>query len=315
MKRILSLAVLSAFALTGCNSSNEEIDNNYPEDDVIRVTTQVTNPVLTRATTTSTYTGSNLALDIIPANALPEYTYENVWFTASDGVWGASDQVERHWQSASNTYTYYAYAPASGTNGTALSSVAYDLSNENIDLLWATKTGKVSELLNTSKSLDIVFDHMFAQLVIEVEIGNGLYATGSNGERDYSTCPVTAVTFTNATGKGSFDTKQGIITEGSTSSCTIAAGSKTEKPHTAATATSDGLFVTGTRCMGPGNQAVTVTITANGQTYKYTHTSYEYKAGYSYLMKVKVGTSGVKGNGVTVGAWQEESVEDALTNF
>jgi hypothetical protein len=359
MKKIMTLAVIAAMAMTSCNSSDDEetVVSNYPDDNVIRVTTRVSNSALTRAdgdvaSTTSGYEGENFALYVSPSGVTNDFTYNNVWYTKTAGKWGPKDGVERHWQSASTNYEYYAYAPAAGSNTVEVSfsntyisngsssgsdgyyydddyyytyyrqlsntsnQIFYDLSKSNIDLLWTSGSGTPNTLLDESKSLPITFDHKFCQFTIEVEIGNALYGD------DFETCPVTSVSFVNPNGVGVIGVKTGKLTVlnsceivPNAANATIVQGSRT----------ADGKYTTETVYMAPGDQfadesaaqtqAITVFLTVNGADYVYNHTAYKYEAGKSYTLKVKVGESGIAPVGVSISPWTEVDVNDELTTF
>jgi hypothetical protein len=332
MKKIMTLAVVATLAWSGCSSTDDEepTTSNYPEDNVIRVATRVTNATQTRGgdeASTSKYTGENFALYVTPTGTTNDFTYNNVWYTqASDGTWNPQDGIQRHWQSASTPYVYYAYAPAKGANGTGLgfymddyydiddwdyiydeaSVFSFNLAKSNFDLLWTHGEGTPASLLNENQALPLTFDHQFSQFTLEVEIGNDFYGGVFKDDEN----PVTAVSILNAGGVGIFNVKTGQLK--ATRSCEI---DVTGGTHTAGSLTSDGKFVTDAAYIAPGSQELTIYLTIGNKDYIYTHSTYNYQAGKSYTMKVKVGLSGVNAVGVGLSEWAEAEDSGELSTF
>jgi hypothetical protein len=293
MKISYYCTALLVLGMTACSNENEPLEvNNFPEDNVIRVTTNINDVVASRST--ADYKGENFALYISPKDLENSYTYKNVWFSQSGSTWLPSDNSELRWQNEETNYEYSAYAPASGTSGTALSDnlLTYNLAANNIDLLYASGSGKASELAS-SGALNIIFDHAFCKFAVEVEVGNSFYLSSKD-------TPISMVSFTNATGSGSFNVKTGEFSN--TGSVEIIASAGT---HVAGTLTADGTYTTGGDYMAPGEQSVTVYIVTNGAEYSYTHPAYNFDAGKSYTLKVKVGESSVNAKGITVSSWND----------
>jgi uncharacterized protein (DUF2147 family) len=302
MKISYYCAALLALGLTACSSNSEpENVNKFPEDNVIRVTTNITDVVASRST--SDYKGENFALYISPKDLENSYTYKNVWFSQSGSTWLPTDNSEMRWQNKETNYEYSAYAPASGTSGTALydNLLNYNLAANNIDLLWASGSG-VASTLASSGALNIVFNHAFCRFTVEVEVGNAFYLSSTAN-------PISMVSFTNATGSGSFNVKTGEFSN--TGSVEIIASAGT---HVAGTLTADGTYTTGGDYMAPGEQSVTVYIVTNGAEYSYTHPAYNFEAGKSYTLKVKVGESSVNAKGITVSSWNDGSASNVSTH-
>jgi hypothetical protein len=288
--------------MTACSNENEPLEvNNFPEDNVIRVTTNINDVVASRST--SDYTGDNFALYISPKDTENSYTYKNVWFSQSGSTWSPTDGSELNWQGKDTDYEYSAYAPASGTTGTALTDnlLSYNLGTDNFDLLYASGSGKASALAS-SGALNIVFNHAFCRFAVEVEVGSAFYSSST-------TNPITKLSFTNDLGSGSFNVKTGAFSN--TASAEIVASTGT---HTAGSLSTNGKYITGGDYMAPGTQAVTIYIVADGIEYSYTHTSYTFEAGKSYTLKVKVGESSVNAKGISVSSWSNGGSSNVSTN-
>jgi hypothetical protein len=289
MKHIFLLATLLALGLASCSDDHEL--RKITENSIIRVRTSVKDVVASRSNT-SDYNGTDFALYISPKNETSEYTYSNVKFTKSStsSTWSASSLLL--WKDETSEYEYYAYAPASGTSGTALTDnkLSYDLSDNNIDLLTASGSGAQSAIA-TDGAINIVFSHVFCQFNLEINIGSTLYASTSTDN------PITIVSFTNAMGKGDFNVKTGLITDTSGVTITTADGE-----YSAGSTAADGTYAT-SDYMAPGEEAVTVNIVANGTLYTYTHSSYKFEAGKSYTLKLQVGESSITAAGITESDW------------
>jgi hypothetical protein len=301
MKLSYIFAAAAALCLASCSDNEPADGNKFPDDNVIRVTTNINDVV--KARSTSDYTGDDFALYISPADAENIYTYKNVWFGLSAGQWLPIDGSELHWQSKTTNYTYSAYAPAAGTNGTALTDnrLSYDLSNNNFDLIWTSGKGLASDLA-ASGALNLTFDHQFCRFALEIVVGNSFYLSSSEN-------PIDAVSFTNATGKGQFNVLTGEITNAEEVEIVASAGS-----HTAGTLTEDGVYTTAGDYIAPGEQSITVNLTVNGDDYSYTHPFYNFEAGKSYTLKIKVGESSVNATGITISQWNENEATDISTH-
>jgi hypothetical protein len=288
----------AALGIASCSSDEPTEVSNFPADNVIRVTTNITDVVKSRSA--SEYTGDNFALYISPTNVTNIYTYSNVWFTRKDSYqWLPDDGRELHWQSQSTAYTYSAYAPASepGEND----EISYNLSNWNYDLIFASGSGIASELA-ASGALNLTFNHVFSRFTVDITIGNSFYLSSEEN-------PISRVTFTNNFGAGRFNVRSGEI--GDTSEVEITAS---EGSHTAGTLTVDGKYITGGDYMAPGTQPVTVTITANDVDYAYTLGAYDFEAGKDYTLTVKLGESSANATAITVSDWGTTEESDISTH-
>jgi hypothetical protein len=332
----ITLAALVTFA--GCsNDADDAAPSNYPADNVIRVTTRVTPTRTTRADATEAYTGNDFALFLEPIDGNSDFRYENIIFK-NDGSnnWLPSNGEEYHWQSKSTKYNYYAYAPSYSSdkllpeitylkenNGSIELGwfdygpyIEYDLSVENIDLLWTSNASdaddaKTAQALtkNEAGALNLTFAHMLAQFKVEVEIGNVLYNNSYSESVTEETVPLTDVSVLNAGGKGYFSLTEGKFTP--LEEVDIPAALDYDNVNNvAASNVHDGKIITQPIYIYPGEQSLKISLTINGDKYAYTHTAANYVAGYSYTLKVKVGASSVNGTGITVDEWVDGTDTD-----
>jgi hypothetical protein len=329
----MTLAALVLFA--GCSSdADDETPSNYPSDNVIRVTTHVATPILTRGSdsdfiedgdedddddnnSASSTTGglTEFGIIILPESGTEEFTYWNRLFQYSEDDGWAPQGGDLHWQSKKTSYQYIvAYNPTANVDG---DKISYNLAKENIDLLRADvttgKTGKTPEALLEDGVLNLKFEHMFSQFRVEVELGNALYQGIYDGD-----LPLTAVTISDAAGEGTFNLLSGEIENDDLNQASAVTIPLTldvnNEDNVAASPVRDGKMFTEYACITPGAQDITVRLTINGSTYLYTHklssADTGYKAGYSYTLKVKVGASSVNGEGVSVSPWNDATPED-----
>jgi hypothetical protein len=284
----ISLATLGA---TACQST----DDPTTATSHVRISTTVNNLVASR--TAQTYTGTSLGIFLTPADKNSAYTYSNVKFTQTNSTWSTADGTRLLWHpDASVSYTYSAYAPASdaiSTDGT----IAYNLSTNNIDLLYASGSGSRSTIAPQGE-LAITFDHVFAQFAVEVTIGTS----------HASTLTDPAITFTNAYGAGSFNPTTGELSN--KSEVTIAPTGTL----TAATASTDAVYTTNAANFAPGEQAVNVAFSLDGKTYTYTLDTRTFEAGKRYTLKVKLGSSTLNLSGITVTPWKSTTDSNISTH-
>ncbi len=312
------LAVLAAAVLAGCSNDDEMAgtqQNVLPEDGVIRIATQVNQLVETRATTDA-YAGTTLGLYIKPTgttewdNSADKYTYPNVQFTTADNgaTWEQTDFTPMLWKGDDVAYEYYAYAPA-GTKAVN-DQVSYDLSKQaeqnevQNDLLWASATGKASELV-TNQKLGITFDHALCKVQVEITLGDEFYQNNATAN------PIKDVNISSTRISGTMDVFDGELTAGTDATGTLDF-STTDGKHTTGTATTDGTFITPKIFYAPGEETFTVTITTTSdRTFVYTHSSaYNFEKGNQYLIKLKMGKDVVQLNSISVEDWQEGEVQN-----
>ena len=110
--QFLGMTAFMAAMLTGCSNDSELAHSNFPDDNIIRVTAGVSNP-MTRGGETGTagispYNGDfSLTVVNVPNN---KYTYANKRFTYADATgWNCSETLL--WQNAATPVKIAAVAP------------------------------------------------------------------------------------------------------------------------------------------------------------------------------------------------------------
>ena len=285
---ILALAALSFAA---CQS----VDEPKVFDNEVRITTSVNNLVASR--TAEAYSGSDLGLYMSPSAADSDYTYTNVKFVNNNSTWSTADNSRLLWKDQTSSHTYSAYAPH--VDNLTEDCLSYDLSSNNFDLLWAG--GETSHSGTTNGALAITFNHMFCQFAVEVTIGTSV-GINSIGTDD-------SITFTNEFGAGKFNVKSGEFSD--QKSCTITAS---KGKFTAASGNNDAVYLTPGDYFAAGTQAVTVTFNLNEKKYTYNLSERKFEAGMKYTLKLKLGSSTVQLQGVTVSAWTNNTAGDISTH-
>ena len=187
IKSITTFA-LCATLLAACQQS--EYDDamghaDYPQDGVVRITTQVNSSTTTRAATT--YSGATLGLSLAPEGSNPSYTYTNEqWSKSALGGWTSVNQLL--WQSATTPYHIYAYAPYSATatdDGNITHTIAADQSQDGAllssDLVGYTTKGTaaaegtfISGTSLVNCMLPPTLDQCLAQLTVNRKLGTAL---------------------------------------------------------------------------------------------------------------------------------------------
>ena len=104
--KILTMAALATAVFASCSSEDELAQNNYPMDNVVRVTTSVKD-INTRAFH-STNTLDEFAFCIVNPQST-KFSYDNVKVTKEASTWTPASQML--WQNASQPVDIIAYAP------------------------------------------------------------------------------------------------------------------------------------------------------------------------------------------------------------
>jgi hypothetical protein len=332
MKKILyPLTLLMAvFALPSCDSAEDDGESpaSMPADGVIRISARVAETAATRAEIS--YTG-DFALYIGPTEVTNDFSYNNVYFSRENGAWAPQSGQTLHWMSSRVPYSYSAYAPVHGEDGEGISSgadgvddrIPYNIGSEDLeDLLWTgvpASAGRTApDLVNEDGKLELVFEHKYCQVNVELTIGNALYTISHN--QDYSSCPVKYVTLTDPQGQGLFNVRTGEFEEGTSATVDLTPSEINDENYTAATSTTSGHYVTTTQYMTSGVHEVTVGISRTegdptAVAYSYTLPARHYEGGKVYTLKIKVGESIVNFSGVKVRNWRNlEEVDSDLPN-
>lgn len=169
--KILTMAALATAVFASCSSEDELAQNNYPMDNVVRVTTSVKD-INTRAFH-STNTLDEFAFCIVNPQST-KFSYDNVKVTKEASTWTPASQML--WQNASQPVDIIAYAPYSkiskyekmsnATNYPVYVKVQQEADTYESDFLVYKKKGFVPEKDLTNGAVDITFTHALSLLNI-----------------------------------------------------------------------------------------------------------------------------------------------------
>lgn len=198
--KTLVMAALAMAVFASCSSEDELAQNNYPMDNVVRVTTSVKD-INTRAFH-STNTLDEFAFCIVNPQST-KFSYDNVKVTKEASTWTPASQML--WQNASQPVDIIAYAPYSkiskyekmsnATNYPVYVKVQQEADTYESDFLVYKKKGFVPEKDLTNGAVDITFTHALSLLNINIEFGNEFSKT----------TPLTSNPINNITVGGSVD--------------------------------------------------------------------------------------------------------------
>ena len=207
--KILTMAALATAVFASCSSEDELAQSNYPMDNVVRIMTSVDGMNTRASYGNSTDKLNSFGFCIKNANS-EKYTYDNVKVTKEGNNWNPATQML--WQNSTTAVDILAYAPYQETTEDANGkikvfgktdyafSVKEDQSNAedySSDLIVYKKTGfKPGTELNTSKAVDVTFNHLLSQLNLTIELRDQF-----NQDEEK---PVTSATVTDVKVDGTF---------------------------------------------------------------------------------------------------------------
>lgn len=198
--KLFTMAALATAVFTSCSNDEDLTQSNYPQDNVVRVTTSVKD-INTRAFH-STNTLDEFAFCIVNPQST-KYSYDNVKVTKEASTWTPASQML--WQNASQPVDIIAYAPytkisryekmSNATNYPVYVKVQQEADTYESDFLVYKKKGFVPEKDLTNGAVDITFTHALSLLNINIEFGNEFSKT----------TPLTSNPINNITVGGSVD--------------------------------------------------------------------------------------------------------------
>lgn len=319
MKKIMLFAACVAMLASCSNDEDFAPQNALPEDGVIRISASVNQLVASRAGA-ETYTGNNLGLYIRPSDAgswsydatTNKYTYPNVKFNNEGEEWSQDRYNPMLWKGSGVNYEYYAYAPydVSVSGG----KIPFDLIEQALrtdvknDLLWASRTGTASSLLDDQKKLNIEFEHAFCKVAVEISLADEFYQNGAIDN------PITDISISSSSIKGNLNVFNGNVyvnSENTEDANNPTAGylsfTISDGEHTPGGRLTDGTYKSSEIFYAPGkeNFEIIITTKSGNRTYTYTHGSeYTFERGKRYIIKLKMGKDVAQIDDITATMWQ-----------
>lgn len=224
---ILTCAMVALTMACANNDEQENVPNNYPTDNIIRVTAGVSNPI-TRGGETGTpglsaYTGDFMLTVVNVANN--KYTYANKRFTYAGATgWNCSETLL--WQNAATPvkiaavapydakYEVYTYTNREGSFQYHLNSNQTTTDPKNDLLYYFNNNFTPKDDLNSDGKLQLTLNHAFCLFDINVTLG-----TEFNTATGLATDPIQSATISGIYNHANIDVwdnpvKVNVITDG-----------------------------------------------------------------------------------------------------
>ena len=187
--QFFAITALGAALFASCSNQEELATGSYPSDNLIRVTAGVNND-MTRGDEATTALTKDFSLTVVN-NTNDKYSYANEIFSLSGGTeWSCSNKLL--WQNLATPVEIVALYPAADANtffgvyskenksyGTITYGVNSDQSTDDKtnDLLLYHNANFVPKNNLEDGKLNILFNHAFCRVDIEVTIGSEFNAT------------------------------------------------------------------------------------------------------------------------------------------
>ena len=189
--QFFAITALGAALFASCSNQEELATGSYPSDNLIRVTAGVNND-MTRGDEATTALNKDFSLTVVNQTN-DKYSYANEIFSLSGGTeWSCSNKLL--WQNLATPVEIVALYPATDANtfsgvyskenksyGTITYGVKPDQSTDDKtnDLLLYHNANFVPKNNLEDGKLNILFNHAFCRVDIEVTIGSEFNATNS----------------------------------------------------------------------------------------------------------------------------------------
>lgn len=214
--QFFAITALGAALFASCSNQEELATGSYPSDNLIRVTAGVNND-MTRGDEAATALTKNFSLTVVN-NTNDKYSYANEIFSLSSGTeWTCSNKLL--WQNLTTPVEIVALYPATDANtfssvyskeNNTYGTITYDVNSDQStaadadDLLLYHSASFVPKDNLKDGKLNILFNHAFCRVDIEVTIGsefnatNGLAANPIQGIRVEGTKTTAEISFASA---------------------------------------------------------------------------------------------------------------------
>lgn len=308
-----AMLLATAALMTACSSDDDAV-SYYPEDNVVRVVTNV-NTMTTRASFNNDNI-DNIGLSIKNA-AADSYSYANAKFAKSGSAWAPEGQTLL-WHNATDAVDIVAYAPYNGSVQTNLSDTKdfpvtveteQNATSTASDFLVYKKKGFMPGTdLNTLSAIPVNFTHALTRLDIVVTFGTEFDAKQEGGKLTSSPLGGFKVSGTSVAGTCDFtlDTPTVTATDNVNdvqpyeSETFVQAAGTAGQETTNAKATYSCILIPQTVAGGK----FTVSFTIDGTVYSWTSTApVTLEAGKYHTLSLRVGKDTVVPKGFTMKKW------------
>ena len=320
MKKI-NILTCAMVALTMACTNNDELQNvssNYPDDNIIRVTAGVNNPMTRGGETGTTVTPYNGDFSLTVFNTdNSKYTYANKQFTHAGGTdWNCSETLL--WQNATTLVAIAAVAPYSATysvyDASGPKAFSYTLNSDQTtqdpknDLLhYYNSRFDPGKNLTKDGKLALTLNHAFCQFDIIVTLG-----TEFNTANGLTTDPIESATIKGIYNSADIDVwgnpvKVSLVTSGETGTLgkiTATPGTFTPVNNAEANATKKFSCIVLPQKLSKDNFSVSL-LTTTGKKYEWSPASdITIESGKKYTLKLTMGDDKlVLKNGITANPW------------
>lgn len=324
MKKINILTCSMVALIMSCTNNDElqNVTNNYPADNIIRVTAGVNNPMTRGSETGTTVTPYNgdFSLTVVNSNKNSKYTYGNKKFTYAGGTdWNCTETLL--WQNAETPVAIAAVAPyddrysvydASGPNiFTYTLNSDQTTSDSKNDLLYYYNSNFTPRTdLTKDGKLALTLNHAFCLFDINVTVG-----TEFNTENGLSENPIKSATISgiyNSAGINVWGTSSIpvalVVTSGPTGirgKIIATSGNFTPAANAEANATKKFSCIVLPQTLTAADFTVTL-LTTTGKKYEWSPTTdITIESGKKYTLNLSVGDNKlVLKEGITANAWE-----------
>lgn len=314
--RLLCMTTV-AFLMVACSNHEETEVNNFPDDGIVRISTNV-NELNTRGFHT---TDDLNEFGISISNSKNSYySYDNIKVTGSNATEWTTESVML-WQNSTQPVDIIAYTPymTGALNGTLEAGVQAVQTQEDKSsdvLLSVQKDFVPGNGLNSDKKLEIPFSHAFSKLVISITLGTEFNANGKNIS---STNPISNLAISGTVIKGI---------------CDLTADAPTFEAKTGEKATDIIPYETGYTPPADDNvhgiatyecilvpqqiaaNKLRISFSINGTEYTWTSEQAALlEPGTSYNLPLTAGNEVIIANKLTIGPWHDNRTSDAQTEY
>lgn len=292
-------AFFAAAALMFAACSNEDV-TTVPDGPVALKVNAAISGTVTRASGTTWADNDRIGISTVGSSQTSYANIPYIW----NGSSFDSDGMDIYFQDATETVTFSAYYPFTGTAGTASGtiSVSTDASNQTatnqpkIDFLFATGATASKEIPTVNFMDDHAFTHRMTRITIEFKEGNDM---------DFDDNQLTGYTLSGMVMSGSFNTANGEATADATASAT---------PLTimlSNVSTTSGAYTTSVIVFPQENvTSIPLSVTVEGQTYSATLTvpitgsgTIGLQPGYNYRFPVTVNKTDLTAGTADINDW------------
>ena len=192
--QFFAITALGAALFASCSNEEELATGSYPSDNLIRVTAGVNND-MTRSDEAATALTKDFSLTVVN-NTNDKYSYANEIFSLSGGTeWSCSNKLL--WQNLTTPVEIVALYPATAANtfsgvyskeNKSYGTITYRVNSDQStaadadDLLLYHNARFVPKDDLKKEKLDILFNHAFCRVDIEVTFGSEFNATNGLAE-------------------------------------------------------------------------------------------------------------------------------------